>query len=451
MKTLDVTQKQEVKYCIPLWLRDEQIHSAIKRAGVGRIEPHYDKRDEPVALVAFGSSLNESWEQIKDFKYIMSCSGAHKFLIEHGIVPTWHVEVDPRKHKIDLLGTPHKDVIYLPSSTCHPEYFDHLEKHGVTVNLWHVFDSYEEGLRVLPHGEWALTGGASVGLRMMTIARFFGFTDFHIFGMDGCKGSTGSHAMFHPNAPKEDYETEYKGKKYITTPSIAECARQTFHELDQLKDVRAKFYGEGLVQDMAKDYVPKYIEGTLAIGLSKPELISSTYRELNRELHRTNLAYGIGAKERVEVVKKLYESTKAKSLLDYGCGKGYLGKNLPFPIWEYDPAIEGKDDSPRPADLVVCLDVLEHIEPDYLDVVLADLARCTLNTGYFVICTREAMKTLPDGRNTHLIVKGKDWWEERLSEFFTLTPKSIIERGADLHVVVAPKKQKMKLNKIKAA
>lgn len=450
MKELDVTQKQEVKYCIPLWLRDEQIKQSISRIK-GRIEPHYEKRNEPVALVAFGPSLNKTWRRIKKFKNIMSCSGSHKFLIEKGIIPTWHIEVDPRKHKIDLLGVPHPEVTYLISSTCHPKYFDWLIDHNANIKLWHVFDSYEEGLRVLPHGEWALTGGASVGLRMMSIARFLGFTDFHIFGMDGCKGETGSHASFHPNAPKEDYETVYNGKKYITTPSIAECARQTFHELDQLKDVKATFYGNGLVQEMAKDYKPNHPVYELAIGLSKPELISEEYKNLNIALHRDNLSYGVGGKDHAPVVLKLYESMHAKSLLDYGCGKGYLAKNLPFPIWEYDPCIEGKDESPRAADLVVCLDVLEHIEPDKLDFVLNDISRCTKNTGYFVINTQEAKKTLPDGRNTHLIQQDKEWWREKLSKHFELSDKSIIEKGCDLHVVVGAKNNKQKLNKVKAA
>jgi len=450
MKTLDVTKKQDVKYCVPLWLRDEQIKQSIAKVK-GRIEPHYKKRRERIALVAFGPSLNDTWEKIRGFRYIMTCSGSHKFLIEKGIIPTWHVEVDPRSHKIELLGIPHKDIIYLPASACHPKYFDHLLSHDAQIKLWHVFDSYEEGLRVLPHGEWALTGGSSVGLRMMSIARFFGFTKFHIFGMDGCKGGTGSHASFHPNAPKEDYETEYNGKKYITTPSIAECARQTFHELDILKDVKTTFYGEGLVQAMAKDYIKNPPKNDLAIGISKPELISPAYKEMNIFLHYQNLAYGIGGEKRAEVVLKLYESIKGKSLLDYGCGKGYLGKRLPFPIWEYDPCITGKEESPRPADLVVCLDVLEHIEPDHLDFVLNDIARCILSCGYFVINTGPARKILPDGRNTHLIQENKEWWRNKLIQYFTLTDNSIIEKGVELHVIVGPNKNKQLMNKVKAA
>ena len=96
-KTLDAHTTQAVHYCVPLWLRDEQIRSNIAKIS-GRIQPVYATRTERIAVVCFGPSLRETWEQVKDFEYVISCSGSHKFLLEHGITPTWHVEVDPRDH-----------------------------------------------------------------------------------------------------------------------------------------------------------------------------------------------------------------------------------------------------------------------------------------------------------------------------------------------------------------
>src|SRR5206468_4084203 len=123
------------------------------------------------------------------------------------------------------------------------------------------------------------------------------------------------------------------------------------------------------------------------IAMNKPELISAEYRDLNSRLHTENLAYGVGGGSHAETVINVVKATKATSVLDYGCGKGYLAKALPFPIWEYDPAIPGKDIAPRAADLVCCLDVLEHIEPDKLQFVLDDIRRVTKSVGYFVIHT----------------------------------------------------------------
>lgn len=446
VKTLEVDEKQNIKYCIPLWLRDEQIKLAIPRVK-DRIAPVYEKRSEPVAVVCFGPSLAQTWEKVRDFKFIFSCSGSHKFLIERGIIPTWHVEVDPRAHKVALIGPPHRDVQYLIASTCHQAVFDHLE--GYQVKLWHVFDNQEEAMRTLPPGEWAVTGGSSVGLRAMTLARFFGFTNLHIFGMDGCEGPTGKHAAAHPNQPKGHHLTTFEGVEYRTTASMLECAKQTFHELDQMADVNATFYGEGLVQAMSKSYTRKQTSNVF-LGFIKPELISAEYCSLNSRLHRDNLAYGVGGGRHSAVVRKLAEDLKSTSVLDYGCGKGYLAKELPFPIWEYDPAIPGKQESPRPADLVVCTDVLEHIEPDKILYVLADLKRCVKRLGYFVIHTGPSGKVLADGRNSHLIQKNAKWWHRKLSKFFLLAPGGIMERPPLLYVVVAPKPKKEKKPSIPA-
>jgi uncharacterized Rossmann fold enzyme len=434
---LDASVAQPVRYCVDLWLRDEQIKVNTARVK-GRIEGWEGDapRPGPVAIACFGPSLNDTWEQLKGFETIISCSGAHKFLIERGVIPAYHVEVDPRAHKVKLIGQPHQDVEYLIASTCHPDVLDHLA--GYNVKLWHVFDNQEDAKRTLPHGEWALTGGSSVGLRSMTIARFLGFTDLHVFGMDGNQGTSGKHAAEHPSQPKGHAITVYDGVTYKTTASMLECARQTWHELDQMPGVTAKFYGEGLVQHMAKHYVPKPIPvETAAIGSLKPRLISAEYVALNAQLHKDNLAYGVGGGKHADTVLKLADSLQTRSILDYGAGKGYLAKAIPFPIWEYDPAIPGKQESPRPADLVVCTDVLEHVEPSLLPFVLDDLRRCVKQIGYFTISTRAAVKVLSDGRNAHLIQEGKQWWRTTLQQFFLVG--KIIDKGSELHVIVAPK------------
>jgi S-adenosylmethionine:diacylglycerol 3-amino-3-carboxypropyl transferase len=71
---------------------------------------------------------------------------------------------------------------------------------------------------------------------------------------------------------------------------------------------------------------------------------------------------------------------------------------------------------PEPHDIVVCTDVLEHIEPDCLDDVLADIRRCTKKAALLVVATRPAMKTLSDGRNAHLIQEDFKWWEPHIEK-----------------------------------
>jgi uncharacterized Rossmann fold enzyme len=431
-QALAIDKKPDTVYAVPLWARDGQI-----RVNTERVKERVhagEPKDEPIAIVGFGPSLNATWKKLKKFKYIISCSGAHKYLLERNIIPTYHVEVDPRPHKAQLIGKPHPDVEYLLASCVSPKVIDLVD--GFNVKLWHVFSQDGESEQVIPRGDFQMLGGCDVGMRCMTLARFLGFTDMHIFGLDGCEGPSGKHAAFHPNQPKNHSIVEHEGKKYKTTPAMLASAQQVFHELDRMPDVTAKFYGTGLIQAMAKTYVRKAVNPD-PIAFTKPELISVEYRDLNAQLHRENVAYGVGGGKHANTVKQLAESMKTTSVLDYGAGKQMLAKALPFPIWSYDPAVPAISEAPRPADIVVCTDVLEHIEPDRLDFVLKDLKRVVLKIGYFVIHMGPASKTLPDGRNTHLIQKDKVWWRNNLAQNFSVA--KIFTRGIELHVVVGPK------------
>jgi hypothetical protein len=151
-------------------------------------------------------------------------------------------------------------------------------------------------------------------------------------------------------------------------------------------------------------------------------VISDLYRKQNTELHKRCMHYGISAGERwgPHVLELIKEHGYA-DVVDYGCGKGSLGKLLRehnIPCQDYDPAIVAKCVPPQPADLVVCVDVMEHVEPEFLDAVLADLARVTKKLIFFVISNQPASKTLSDGRNAHLIVRDPPWWVHKIREHF---------------------------------
>jgi FkbM family methyltransferase len=441
-KRIDDVEKSklDVVYCIPLEQRDAQM-----RENIARIRPRIQPgpiTHEPIAIVGFGPSLNDTWEEIRKFKYIFTGSGSHKFLVDRDIIPTHHAEVDPREHKIDLMGTPQVGTEYLIASCCHPKLLDHLE--GYNTKLWHIHsgDNAQMLPTVFPRGEYILTGGSNVGLRSMVLARFLGFVNMHVFGMDCSMSNEGkSHAEFHPKGSKGYYLTDYEGVEYKVTQPLVEYARQFFHELKQMPEVNITLYGKGLLQHMAEKKLEKpnqLKKPKKEIAYINPKVITEEYLKLNKTLHEQNPNYGVSGAKRADVVIKLSESMNTKNILDYGCGKGMLAKKLPFPIWEYDPAIPGKDAAPRPAELVICTDVLEHIEPDLLDNVLQDIARCTLQTAYVIIATFPAQKTLPDGRNAHLIQQGADWWRARLEKFFEVA-KIIESKDKELHIVLAPK------------
>ena len=159
--------------------------------------------------------------------------------------------------------------------------------------------------------------------------------------------------------------------------------------------------------------------------------ITEEYRAANKRLHEINKKYGTSGAKWAKKVASIVRTTDSQTILDYGCGKGLLAAALPeLHIREYDPAISGKDREPGPADLIVCTDVLEHIEPDCLDSVLAHICDLTLKYAFLNVSTRPAVKFLEDGRNAHLIIQPADWWRVRLERYFTLVEWSPVEANA---------------------
>lgn len=108
------------------------------------------------------------------------------------------------------------------------------------------------------------------------------------------------------------------------------------------------------------------------------------------------------------------------SVLDYGCGHGRLKPALQaiapriHRVSEYDPAIPGKQSWPEFADLVVCTNVLEHVEPEKVDRTLNVLKVLARKAVFVAIATYPADTTLSDGRNAHLTVASGDWWHAKM-------------------------------------
>ena len=121
-----------------------------------------------------------------------------------------------------------------------------------------------------------------------------------------------------------------------------------------------------------------------------------------------------------ELVADIMRGIGAQTLSDYGAGKQKLLEALreigaaPKEYFAYDPVFPEYGPA-RSADLVCCIDVLEHIEIEYLDSVLDHLKNLINNFGFFAIHTKPAQKVLSDGRNAHLIQAPPSWWLQRIA------------------------------------
>lgn len=145
------------------------------------------------------------------------------------------------------------------------------------------------------------------------------------------------------------------------------------------------------------------------------------YEALQRQLHE-DASYGTSGHKHANYIVQLAKQLGTRDILDYGRGKGTLAKSLPWRIQEYDPFVPGYDSDPQPADLVVCSDVLEHIEPECVESVLEHLYELTNKALFVDVACRPAKKTLADGRNAHLIQWSPSEW---LAEFLGIGTETL--------------------------
>ena len=175
---------------------------------------------------------------------------------------------------------------------------------------------------------------------------------------------------------------------------------------------------------------------------SVKETISEEYRKEQQRLHE-NPNYGVASISYAPLVTKIIDSLGVTELLDYGAGKGNLAKHIKpahnVEVRHYEPANPNHPEwaeKPDSAQLVTCIDVLEHIEPELIDNVLDDLQRCTEFFGFFTVHTGPAVKTLSDGRNAHLIQEPSAWWLAKILSRWDLLQYQVQPNG--FYVLVKP-------------
>jgi len=176
------------------------------------------------------------------------------------------------------------------------------------------------------------------------------------------------------------------------------------------------------------------------MSAAERHVITEAYLRQQRELHK-NPNYGVASLTYAPLVLQIVRDSQARSISDYGAGKCNLQKKLQelgagsFEYFPYDPAFP-EYGAPRPADLVCCIDVLEHIEPECLENVIGELAGIVRKLGFFTIHTGPAMKVLDDGRNAHLIQRPASWWLPMLCKHFEIVHLQRAPGG--FWVLVAP-------------
>ena len=123
-------------------------------------------------------------------------------------------------------------------------------------------------------------------------------------------------------------------------------------------------------------------------------------------------------------INALIQHSNIKTCIDYGCGKAqawsFHKMQVLFGLDKvvlYDPGVEIYSNRPtEPADLVMSIDVLEHVPEDCVDEVLIDICSLAKKAVFLNISTRPASKRLVDGSNAHATVKPKHWWQAKINK-----------------------------------
>lgn len=132
--------------------------------------------------------------------------------------------------------------------------------------------------------------------------------------------------------------------------------------------------------------------------------------------------YGRTGIKMARIIEPWVQEARPRSILDYGAGRGGLVHQLEAPgcdvRHEYDPAIAELNTIPLPAyDLVLCTDVLEHLDEDEIASVLADIRRLS-EKAILIVGTAKARARLPSGENAHATVRPASWWLEKMRAQF---------------------------------
>jgi len=179
------------------------------------------------------------------------------------------------------------------------------------------------------------------------------------------------------------------------------------------------------------------------------KVVTEQYRAQLKQLHDQNENFGVGSvtAKHYPLIARLVEKKGYQSVLDYGCGKGhfieYVSQKLPLLVVHgFDVANEAYPTMPEePVDLVVSLDVMEHVEFGMLSNVLSEIRSVTRKAFICSIANYPAAKTLADGRNAHVTQLPFGQWFSILSLHFRVDQFQRTEKREGLFICTALKAQ----------
>ena len=146
-------------------------------------------------------------------------------------------------------------------------------------------------------------------------------------------------------------------------------------------------------------HVGMFMKHAGAYRYTMNQLISKTALDAIRR-HKPMGGYG---KNFLTEIASYRDQIGARAVLDYGCGRGELRQAAgdAFRVYEYDPGVPERASPPKPVDLVVCADVLEHVDVNTIDTILEHIYLIAAK-GAFIV--------------TNVSYYSGEWWLDKLTK-----------------------------------
>lgn len=376
-------------------------------------------------LCGGGPSISEGLGEIarlkKEGATVFAMNGASEYLRKLGVSVDAQVIADAKAETSSLVD-PGVGRYYVASQVSSAT-MDAARACG-DVTVWHLAIS-EEMDDLFPadrkkRGWYALIGGgASVGNSALCLAYVLGFRRFEVFGYDSSHHSGESHAYDQPmNRFIPTVSVEWAGLSYVSSVAMKAQAEKFIITSQALRreGCTIAVHGYGLLPAMLN--TPP---GDLAEA-DKYRLMwsSDAYREVSPGETCVPL-----------ILEKLCPEG---FLIDFGCGTGRAAlalsaagcnvmcvdfadncrdeeaMRLPFLQWDLTRPL------PPHALYGVCTDVLEHIPPADVALVVENIMSAADNVFFQISTVPDVMGALI-GQTLHLTVRPHNWWKELLSLF----------------------------------
>lgn len=431
------------------------------------------ERFQPATMVfvAGGPSLSQFVDEIRskcnDPRYdVWTSNKTCSWMISKGMKPKYHMILDPTERKKLDLEYEGKDITLVLGLQCHPAVFEKGIEKGQKIYKFLAASATRDGVSDVDVAKESLTeddpeligigGGSMAGTRMLFLAAAMGYRKIEYYGFDACvEFKDGLVRNYAYSKVRNEHVTEVtasNGRKFYSTVSLSRQAEEIVRLMDTLPGMEVEVFGDTFMANQVAMYKQQKQPASYRI--------SAEYEKMMAQMHETHDKYGTSGDHHAsrvfmagaQIVRKFGKC----DILDYGCGKETLKKAMEenFPsipnmrVIGYDPGIPGKNQEPKRADVVVCTDVMEHIEPECVDTVLRHIKDLTEHVAIINVSLIPAVKTLPDGRNAHISLHPKDWWLSFLKKYFVIIEQA--DNPIELLVVGQPIekwKQRMELKK----